>query len=408
MAAVGDSFTAGIGSGNVHSSRKEDTVCSRYDYSYPSIMNQFFSSSVSNFTYLACSGDTLVDIAAQIARLSKGLDLAVMTAGGNYLCLTTIIKTCILNSVTSESSCQKAIKIAQTAIDGILEDNIVSLLNSLDDKMDDRGIIVLSSFPPYFDNMTSDCTNNEDWVFPGQAGSTSLLLSTSHRTYFHTLVANTNAKLKSAVDKVARTASSTVVFADWSAWGEAAGGRFCEKGSSPDPSSSTNDYAMFYKLPTYKVFNPGTVYRRDLNLGSDPMLGISSNTTSVQEGLEAEEANWDQIRESISNPLSKRDAPTTGVCGTNSGGGWLPDQIGKIFHPTNFGHEAIASYVTFAIGNAVAKKEQTTTPACNLVETSLAIRVRAQNHTPAPTSCAHTRRSSAKLSYQPGKTRTTT
>lgn len=89
-AAVGDSFTAGIGSGNVYSSRKEDKDCSRYDYSYPSIMNQYFGSSVSNFTYLACSGDTSVDIAAQIARISKGLDLAVMTAGGNDLCLVSL------------------------------------------------------------------------------------------------------------------------------------------------------------------------------------------------------------------------------------------------------------------------------------------------------------------------------
>jgi len=87
-AAVGDSFTAGIGSGNVYSSRKEDQACSRYDYSYPSIMNQYFGSSVSNFYYLACSGDTSVDIAAQIATLSsQSLDLAVMTAGGNDLCL---------------------------------------------------------------------------------------------------------------------------------------------------------------------------------------------------------------------------------------------------------------------------------------------------------------------------------
>ncbi|CAG8220143.1 unnamed protein product [Penicillium olsonii] len=365
-AAVGDSFTAGIGSGNVYSSRKEDKDCSRYDYSYPSIMNQYFGSSVSNFTYLACSGDTSVDIAAQIARISKGLDLAVMTAGGNDLCLTTIIKTCILNSVTSESSCQKAIRTAQTAIDSILEDNIVSLLNSLDEKMDARGMIVLSSYAPYFDNTTSDCTNNEDWVFPGQAGSTSLFLSTAHRTSFNTLVANTNAKLKSAVDKVAKTASSTVIFADWSAWGKAVGGRFCESGSSPDPSSSTDDYAMFYKLPTYKVFNPGNLYRRDEALGSDSMLG-ALNTTSVQQQIEEEEGDFDQIIDTISNRVSKRDTPTTGVCGTNSGGGWLPDDIGKIFHPTNFGHEAIASYVTFAIGNAMAKEESTTTPACNLV-----------------------------------------
>jgi lysophospholipase L1-like esterase len=86
-AAVGDSFTAGIGSGNTYSSKKDDIACSRYDYSYPSIMNQFFGKSVTDFTYLACSGDASVDIADQIAKLSTGLDLAVMTAGGNDLCL---------------------------------------------------------------------------------------------------------------------------------------------------------------------------------------------------------------------------------------------------------------------------------------------------------------------------------
>jgi len=277
-----------------------------------------------------------------------------------------------LNSVTSESSCQKAINAAQTAIDGILEDNIVSLLNSLDEKMDAQGIIVLSSYAPYFDNTTTDCTNNEDWVFPGQAGGTSLLLSTSHRTSFNTLVANTNAKLKAAVDKVAKTASSTVVFADWSAWGEAIGGRFCEKGSSPYPDDPSNDNAMFYKLPTPKIFTPGTFYRRNSELGSDSMLELSSNFTAREEQVETEnaEAEFERIIDWISNSnsLSKRDEPTVGNCGTNSGGGWLPDSIGKIFHPTNLGHEAIASYVTWAIGNAMAKKEHTTSPSCNLVD----------------------------------------
>jgi hypothetical protein len=119
--------------------------------------------------------------------------------------------------VTSESSCQKAITKAQSAIDDLLESNIVALLNSLDDKMADKGMIVLSSYAPYFNNPTSECADKEDWVFPGQAGSTSLLLSKAHRTSFNKLVANTNAKLRSAVDKVAKTASSTVVFSDWSA-----------------------------------------------------------------------------------------------------------------------------------------------------------------------------------------------
>lgn len=86
-AAVGDSFTAGIGAGNVYSQNSEDISCSRYDYSYPVQMNQYFGSTVSSFTYAACSGATTSDIASQIAGLSSGLDLVVFTAGGNDLCL---------------------------------------------------------------------------------------------------------------------------------------------------------------------------------------------------------------------------------------------------------------------------------------------------------------------------------
>ncbi|KAJ5153372.1 SGNH hydrolase [Penicillium canariense] len=364
-AAVGDSFTAGIGSGNVYSSRKADKSCSRYDYSYPSIMNQIFGSSVESFQYSACSGATSIDIAAQIDALSGVLDLAVMTAGGNDLCLTGIITTCILNSVTSESSCQKAITAAQSAIDSILEDNIVSLLTSLDAKMDSRGMIVLASYAPYFNNQTDDCTNNEDWVFPGQAGGTSLLLTKAHRTSFNTLVANTNAKLKSAVDNAAKTASSTIVFADWSAWGEATNGRFCEPGSSPDPDDSSNDNALFFKLPTYKVFNPGVVYR-DLAFYPLAQMESASNLTSVNPTHE--QAGYTRLLDSIADSLEKRDGPTAGACTKSVVSNLLPDGIGKIFHPTNLGHEAIASYVTWAIANAMAELEDTTTPACNIVD----------------------------------------
>jgi lysophospholipase L1-like esterase len=86
-AAIGDSFTAGIGSGSFYSKSPADTKCARYDYTYPAIMNRFFGNGVKTFTYLACSGDTTEDILGQIEVLPPGQDLVVMTAGGNDLCL---------------------------------------------------------------------------------------------------------------------------------------------------------------------------------------------------------------------------------------------------------------------------------------------------------------------------------
>src|SRR5882757_9119442 len=56
FAAVGDSFTAGIGSGDLYSDNDNSYDCSRYDYTYPVIMNNFFGPSIDQFTYLACSG----------------------------------------------------------------------------------------------------------------------------------------------------------------------------------------------------------------------------------------------------------------------------------------------------------------------------------------------------------------
>lgn len=50
-ACVGDSFSAGIGSGDVYSNRRADVACSRYDYSYPAIMNRKFGPSVQTFEY---------------------------------------------------------------------------------------------------------------------------------------------------------------------------------------------------------------------------------------------------------------------------------------------------------------------------------------------------------------------
>lgn len=86
-AAIGDSFTAGIGSGNLYSRRDEDYECSRYDHSYPALANNKFGPAVEDFQYIACSGDRSVQIYDQISALKGGLDLVMMTAGGNDLCL---------------------------------------------------------------------------------------------------------------------------------------------------------------------------------------------------------------------------------------------------------------------------------------------------------------------------------
>lgn len=86
-AAIGDSFTAGIGSGNLYSRQKEDYDCSRYDHAYPALVNNAFGPAVEDFQYTACSGDRSQQIFDQVSKMQGNLDLVMMTAGGNDLCL---------------------------------------------------------------------------------------------------------------------------------------------------------------------------------------------------------------------------------------------------------------------------------------------------------------------------------
>lgn len=95
-AAIGDSFTAGIGSGNkLGSLLTADWKCSRYSYSWVQIVNQALGPSVRSFQYLACSGDRTPQIYDQVTKLEGELDLVMMTAGGNDLCLVCLILLCI-------------------------------------------------------------------------------------------------------------------------------------------------------------------------------------------------------------------------------------------------------------------------------------------------------------------------
>jgi hypothetical protein len=96
LAAIGDSFTAGIGAGNniggVYDNKKangdrDSFSCSRYDLSYPMLVNRVIGPSVKEFQFPACSGDRSGRIFDQVNALKENIDMVVMTAGGNDLCL---------------------------------------------------------------------------------------------------------------------------------------------------------------------------------------------------------------------------------------------------------------------------------------------------------------------------------
>lgn len=114
-AAIGDSYTAGIGAGrplgklsdgenldvdvqpgkiflnislpNLQISGHDNWYCARYDMSYPMIISRHLGPQVEDFQYAACSGDRAGQIYQQAKQIEGDLDLVMMTAGGNDLCL---------------------------------------------------------------------------------------------------------------------------------------------------------------------------------------------------------------------------------------------------------------------------------------------------------------------------------
>lgn len=111
-AAIGDSYTAGIGAGSALGSffqKRNDYYCSRYDGSYAQILNKAFGPAVSKFQFVACTGDASDQVYKQVTdQLEKDLNLVMMTAGGNDLCLASVIKKCVF--CTSFSPLKRSIE----------------------------------------------------------------------------------------------------------------------------------------------------------------------------------------------------------------------------------------------------------------------------------------------------------
>ncbi|KAK7423412.1 hypothetical protein QQZ08_009090 [Neonectria magnoliae] len=165
-AAIGDSYTAGIGCGvlmgdilteeltitlpNGMISGHGDWYCARYDMAYPMIIDQLLGGQVEDFQYHACSGNRSQQIFQQAEQLNIDLDLVVMTVGGNDFCLAGIIQSCILLSSRAYEECETVIDKAEENVDAIIKNNVKEVLYALNDKMNDDGIVVVNGYAQFF------------------------------------------------------------------------------------------------------------------------------------------------------------------------------------------------------------------------------------------------------------------
>ncbi|KAH6635876.1 SGNH hydrolase-type esterase domain-containing protein [Chaetomium tenue] len=385
-AAVGDSFTAGIGSGsplgNFLTESPDDNTwyCARYDTSYPMIINDALGESVEDFQFVACSGDRTGGIYKQIQELEGDLDLVVMTAGGNDLCLASMIEKCVFRPFDGEEACTDVISIAEDNLDKILKPNLEQLLEALEDKMNDDSIVVFNGYAQFFNTETDDCEKNQDWTLFNLLGSDGLKLTIDRRKTFNSLVVKINDLIKGVVDDAKDKYKYKIGFSNWDLWPrKGVSGQFCDPSSSgayPDP-----------KQPDLQFFKPDTRTGGSELKRRDALYEIHSNETLwTAEVVERErhrralEDIYNSLLYHSANPqaearhLLDRRNPSPPKCPGDKDveiqppSIGLPNSIAKNFHPNELGHYTIASWALQTLIDLRAEVLDVTAPSCEPVD----------------------------------------
>ncbi|KAI1931951.1 hypothetical protein LOZ66_006276 [Ophidiomyces ophidiicola] len=359
LAAIGDSFTAGIGSGNQLGSlfnNQDDWKCSRYDMSYPVLVNNLIGPSIDDFQFPACSGDRSVQIYDQVQKLKGDVNLLIMTAGGNDLCLAGMIKKCVMLPFEGEATCDAVIDKAQENINSILKPNLKEILKSLDGKMAKDGIVVYNGYARFFNTENDACAKDQKWHMdrwlPKYWFKSAIRLTIERRKRFNKLVDDINAAIRTVVEETAKEVKYTIGFSNWDPWPiDGVKGQMCDPistGRYPDP-----------KQPDLQFFKPNTyiapVIHDELKRRAAENVLVHDEKSIEGKGA-VDKRIYDSLlwksphpRAVVLHKLNRR-APSPPNCpGDNDWidptlGLGLPDSFGKLFHPNELGHQTIASF----------------------------------------------------------------
>jgi lysophospholipase L1-like esterase len=122
-AALGDSYSSGVGTGDYYSNSGS---CDRSPESYAALWDA--AHSVSSFDFAACSGAKTTDVLnSQLGGLSASTNLITMNIGGNDAGFSSVMTTCIEDTIFGDSGCLNAVNNAETFV----KNNLPGLLDTL-------------------------------------------------------------------------------------------------------------------------------------------------------------------------------------------------------------------------------------------------------------------------------------
>ncbi|KAH0559576.1 hypothetical protein GP486_003914 [Trichoglossum hirsutum] len=339
-AALGDSYSAGPGAGDVIDDGSPK--CYRCTQSYPSQLNNNTGmiGAPRTFEFVGCSGARTPDIQQQILKVSPDVQIATLTIGGNNVGFFRVLNACIYRFYGARSGdCQTEINQANTHLASQdFPKEVTDAITTIMTKVPSTGFrLYVTGYAQFFNAATDQC----DQASLGFWRLSQPLLTKALRAQINTAVQALNVALKAIVDTYFK-GDPRVVFIDYDPDMETH--RWCEEGTIEPMPNNPNNW----------IFD---------NIFRDPKQLIANNidATTCEKGLVSESA-WDKLINCYI-ALAIRDVATSGIAAPDGSTPIAPRLVGdgsgdpfgvgaaRTFHLKPDGYKAVQNRILNAINN---------------------------------------------------------
>lgn len=372
--ALGDSYSAGIGTGLDDKELSSEGDCRHGVHAYPQLIHRDLNNATglnTSFQWLSCTGAVTTDILSggggpkghksqgqgqgQVDQLNASLplDFATLSVGGNDLGFFDVMNACIFRFYSFYSgTCEAALEAAAAAVKSpTFEQRVAVILHEVLDGVSwekrPRFSVTVTGYARFFDADTPGCDDMSLGVWYGGPK-----LSRDIRGRMNALVDAANDKLRRTVASVEggfRGARPRVVFVDYNDLFE--GHRFCEPGVLEPAYNRTDSWFFLVGGPdnarNETTWPNGTNgdpesarYQRERVLSPLSPLVDPHTCLARAQGR----GDWGELALCYMALAKYRDPslrPAYDGITAQNGMWWVPTYYGKTFHPRTLGHEAI-------------------------------------------------------------------
>ncbi|KAK2604322.1 hypothetical protein N8I77_007264 [Diaporthe amygdali] len=365
--ALGDSYSAGIGTGIDDKELPTEGDCRHGVHAYPQLIHHDLNNATglnTTLQWLSCTGAVTTDLLSGAAKgggqgqvdllnTSQPVDFATLSIGGNDLGFFDVMNACIFRFYSFYSgTCEAALKAADAAVkSSVFEQRLEVILQEVLDKVAwekrPRFSITVTGYARFFNAETPECDDMSLGVWYGGPK-----LSREIRRRMNELVVAANAKLRRTVgiiDGRFSGARPRVLFVDYDDTFD--GHRFCEPGVLEPAYNRTESWFFLIGGPdnarnetTWPNGTNGdpesTRYQREKVLS--PLSPLIDHDTCLMHAQET--GDWGELALCYMAMARHRDPslrPAHSRIITQNSMWWVPTYYGKVFHPRTLGHEAI-------------------------------------------------------------------